>query len=157
MNSPQILLIDSDSGNNSVVETYIAFREAKNMGMDLILLTRNAELPVCKYGDYGRLHYEQEKRQKENKQKVQKLKTLRVRPCTQAHDLDIEVRKATEFIKKGDKVRIECRFKSREIEHPELGLSNINYIIEKLGDAVKIDKAPELMGKIMSIVVSPNL
>ena len=150
-----MLLIDEHGKNLGIFDTHKAFYEAKNKDLDLILMNKTASPPVCKIGDYGKINYDLEKMRKENRKREQKLKTLRIHPDTHKHDLDTECKKAYKFIEKGDKVKFECRFKSREIAHPEFGVQNLEYIIEKLASISKIESQIELTGKIMTVVLSP--
>lgn len=138
------------------IESHIAIRRAREKGLDLILLNKNATPPVCKIGNYGKLTYEAEKKQKENKRREQETKILRVRPNTHKHDLDIEIAQAKKFILRGDKVRFECRFKAREIAFPHLGKNNLEYMVEQLTDISKIDSSCELVSRTMSITISPK-
>jgi len=115
-----------------------------------------ANPPVCKIGNYGKLKYEQDKKNKENKKRVQETKTLKIRPVTQEHDLDIEVRRAKEFLARGDKVKIECFFRRREAQYPELGKRNIEYILSKLTDVCKIEKNCEMVVRSMIAIIAPK-
>ena len=42
-----------------------ALRAAYDKGLDLVLISPNAQPPVCRIVDYGRYRYEQEKREKD--------------------------------------------------------------------------------------------
>jgi translation initiation factor IF-3 len=102
------------------------------------------------------MKYEANKKQRENRKREPELKTLKVRPGTQKHDLDIEVKKAREFLVRGDKVKFECRFRNREINFPDLGKQNIEYIISHLLDIGKVEKQCELVMRSMIAVVVPK-
>jgi translation initiation factor IF-3 len=112
--------------------------------------------PVCRIGNLGKMKYEASKKQKENRKHIQEVKTLKSRPCTQKHDLDIEVKHAREFLLKGDKVKLECRFRRREISFPKLGQANIEYIISQLEDIGKVEKNCELVMKSMVAILAPK-
>jgi len=111
---------------------------------------------VCRIGNLGKLKYEANKKLKETKKRVQAIKTLKIRPCTHKHDLDTEARKAKEFLIRGDKVKIECRFRPRELSHPHLGKQNIEYILSQLEEVGKVEKNCELIMRSMIVIIAPK-
>lgn len=119
-------------------------------------MNKSTTPPVCRLGNLGKLKYEANKSKDKNRKREQEVKTLKLRPGTHKHDLDIEVRKAKEFLLKGDKVKLECRFKFREQAHPHLGKANLDYIYEELKDICKIEKPHEMFGKSMILIIVPN-
>ena len=52
-------------GSVEILTTPIAIRKAKELGLDLILISPNAEPPVAKAMDYGQWQYEQKKKSHE--------------------------------------------------------------------------------------------
>lgn len=122
----------------------------------MILVNRSTKPPVCKLGDYGKLKYESNKKQRENKKREQETKTLRIRPSTGKHDLDIDIRKAESFLQKGDKVKLECRFRRRELSHPEIGRQKLDYMVEALTSLSTIEKNCSLAGNVMTVLLTPN-
>jgi translation initiation factor IF-3 len=149
-------LIDEEGTNLGIVDSRFAMNKAKNADLDLIVVNKTATPPVCRIGNYGKMKYEANKKQRENKKREPDLKTLKVRPGTQKHDLDIEVKKAREFLIRGDKVKFECRFRNREINFPDLGKQNIEYIISNILDVGKVEKPCELVMRSMIAIVVPK-
>ncbi|CAM9414256.1 unnamed protein product [Chrysoparadoxa australica] len=83
---------------------------AQSMGMDLILATANATPPVCKIADYATersLRYNQVKAKKRasTKRKTE-TKEVRLRGMIAAHDLDVKMKQANNFLERGDRVRV---------------------------------------------------
>jgi translation initiation factor IF-3 len=134
-------LIDEEGTNLGIVDSRFAMNKAKNADLDLIVVNKTATPPVCRIGNYGKMKYEANKKQ---------------RPGTQKHDLDIEVKKAREFLIRGDKVKFECRFRNREINFPDLGKQNIEYIISNILDVGKVEKPCELVMRSMIAIVVPK-
>ena len=63
---------------------------AKEAGLDLVEVAPQANPPVCKILDYGKFKFEQEKKLKESKkkQKLVKMKEIRMQPKIEKHDLE---------------------------------------------------------------------
>ena len=63
---------------------------ANNKNLDLVMISPNANPPVCKIMDYGKYKYEQSRKEKESKkkQKVVNIKEVRLRPGIEANDLN---------------------------------------------------------------------
>lgn len=68
----------------------------------------------------------------------------------------MEVKQATKFLEDGHKVRIECRFRNRELSHPEIGRTKLEYILHKLEDKCKIDNPLSSEGKLITVLISPK-
>ncbi|MGM9642276.1 MAG: translation initiation factor IF-3, partial [Eubacteriales bacterium] len=61
----EVRVIGPDGDQIGVMSADNALRTAYDKGLDLILISPNAQPPVCRIADYGRYRYEQEKREKE--------------------------------------------------------------------------------------------
>lgn len=137
------------------MSTRDALNKAKDEGMDLVLVAQKAQPPVAKIIDYGRWKYEQNKIRRENKRKTQEVKGITMRPGTATHDLQVIIRKATKFLEAGDKVRIVCRFRYRELAHPNVGKEKLIGIAEELAELGKMEREPALNGREMVMVLNP--
>ena len=81
---------------------------ANNKNLDLVMISPNANPPVCKIMDYGKYKYEQSRKEKESKkkQKVVNIKEVRLRPGIEANDLNTKANQAIKFLKKETKLRL---------------------------------------------------
>ncbi len=70
-----------------------------------------------------------------------------------AHDLDIKLRKVTEFLEAGHKVKIMIVYRGRELAHKDLGFKLAERVKSELGDSVTSDQEPEFAGRQLSFVV----
>ena len=106
--------------------------------------------------DYGRYKYEQSKKAHESRQKQHrsKLKTVRLRPKTDPHMLEIRVNKAREFLERGDKVLLMILFRGREMAHQELGIQHCNEVAKRLEDVAKVEQHPRMEGRRMTMLMS---
>ena len=134
-----------------------ALRTAYDKGLDLILISPNAQPPVCRIADYGRYRYEQEKREKEakKKQNIIEVKEVQLSCRIETHDFETKVKHAMRFLGEGNKVKVVLRFRGREMSHQEIGKE----ILERFREAVKesgtVDKTPNLEGRLMTMIVNP--
>ena len=134
-----------------------ALRTAYDKGLDLVLISPNAQPPVCRIVDYGRYRYEQEKREKEakKKQNIIEVKEVQLSCRIENHDFETKVKHAMRFLGEGNKVKVVLRFRGREMSHQEIGKE----ILERFREAVKesgtVDKTPNLEGRLMTMIVNP--
>ena len=151
----QVRLIDAEGENVGLVETQEALRMAREAGVDLVEVNANARPPVCRVMDYGRYKYEQNKKAHESKHKQHrsKLKTVRLRPKTDPHMLEIRVKKAREFLERGDKVQLMILFRGREMAHQELGIKHCQEVAKRLEDIAKVEQAPRMEGRRMHMML----
>ena len=129
---------------------------ANNKNLDLVMISPNANPPVCKIMDYGKYKYEQSRKEKESKkkQKVVNIKEVRLRPGIEANDLNTKANQAIKFLKKGDKVKVELRFRGRELNNTKMGEEVLNQFIKNLEDISVVEKKPKLEGKNMFIILA---
>jgi len=149
----------SDSGEKlGTMSSNAAIEVAMQKDLDLVLVSPNANPPVCKIMNYGKYKFEQAKREKESKKKQKSLevKELRVTPNTEEHDFNFKVKNARKFLESGSKVKITVRFRGRELNYVKLGEDILNRFIEELSDIATPEKKPLLEGKNMFIIFSLN-
>lgn len=83
--------------------------------MDLIEIAPTALPPVAKIMDYGKFIYQQEKKFRESFQKSNKTETkeIQIGIGTSQHDLEMKAKKTDEFLRQGDRVKIDLLLKGR--------------------------------------------
>ena len=152
----QVTLIDGEGTRIGVVDTSQALMMAREAGLDLVEVAPNVRPPVARMMDYGKYKYEQSKKAHESRQKQHrsKLKTVRLRPKTDPHMLDIRVNKAREFLERGDKVQLMILFRGREMAHQELGMKHCNEVAKRLEDIARVEQYPRMEGRRMTMLLS---
>ena len=132
---------------------------ARDAEVDLVEVAPNSDPPVCRLLDYGKLLYLSSKKDKESRkgQKSTEQKEVRFRPNIGAHDLDAKLRKVREFIDDGSKVKLTVRFRGREAAHQQLGLSVLKRVADELKDEVRLERAPAMEGRALSMVLIPSV
>lgn len=104
------LRVISDSGDNfGVLSKNEALKKAEELGMDLIEISPDARPPVAKIMDYGKFLYDQKKKLKAQKAKAHnvEVKSVQIKLATDENDLNIKAKKASKWLKEGQRVKIE--------------------------------------------------
>lgn len=153
----EVQVIDENGEKLGKLPTNKALDIAMSKNLDLVLVSANAENPVCKIMNYGKHKFEQAKREKESrkKQKTIECKELRVTPNIEAHDFNFKAKNARKFLNDGNKVKITVRFRGREVNYVKMGEDVLNQFIENLTDVATLEKKPLLEGKNMFIILAP--
>lgn len=141
-----------------VVDTPAALQRAMDVGLDLVEVSPNADPPVCKIIDHGKLKYQEQKKRNEarKKQKTIDVKEIKLRPNIDTHDYDVKMRNARRFIDDGDKVKVTLRFRGREMAHQDLGAQVLERVRTELDEIAKVEQMPKMEGRQMVMVISPR-
>ena len=128
------------------------------MGLDLVEISPNAVPPVAKIMDYGKFLYQKQKEAHNAKknQHVVEIKEMKFRPVTDENDYQIKLRNLTRFIEEGDKIKINLRFRGREMSHQDVGMEMMKRLQADLGEIAAVEQFPKLDGKQMVMVMAPK-
>ncbi len=156
--SKELLVIGPDGQKLGVLSKEIALKKASEYDLDLVLISDKGTVAVAKIIDYGKFKYERKKRESENKknQKIVETKEIRLRPNIEKHDLETKQKKAREFLKKGNRVKVSLSFRGREMSNKDVGLTTINNFLDSLKDIAQVDKEPKLNGRFLDANISPK-
>jgi len=151
-------LVAPDGSQIGVKKLSEALWLADQLGLDLVEVAPDAKPPVCRLMDYGKFKYEQSIRDREARkhQKRTVIKELRMAPRIEAHDFDINLRKALDFLDEGDKVKVTVRFRGREQERPEFGRRLLDRLAEGVGENGIVEQTPQQEGRLMTMVIAPS-
>lgn len=155
---PKVRLV----GENVDVNVYSledAKRIAKEQDLDLVEISPKADPPVCKVIDYKKFLYDQKKKQKEIKNKAQKvvIKEIRFGPNTEEHDLEFKLKHAIKFLEDGAKVKAFVFFKGRTIVFKDRGEILLLKFAQELEEYGKVEQMPKLEGKRMTMFIAPKV
>ncbi len=152
----QVRLISENGEQLGVVKLDDAIEQAKDVGLDLMEVASNANPPVAKIINYGKLKYEEKKKAQASKKKqhVVKIKEMRVRPRIDDHDLETKVSRGRKFIEDGCKLKVTLMFRGREMSRTDLGVDVLNRVIDMLSDIAEVEKHGELEGRRQTIVLT---
>ena len=155
---PRVRVIGSDGEMIGVLSRDEALSRAEDEGLDLVEIQPNADPPVCKIMDFGKFKFELQKKANEAKKKSrqQEIKELKFRPVTDEGDYQIKLRNMRRFIEEGDKVKVNIRFRGREMSHQDLGRQMAARIEADLGEDIVIESRPRLEGRQMVMMIAPK-
>ncbi len=143
-----------------IMPTEKARNLAFDQGLDLVEMVPNAHPPVCHILDYSKYKYEQKVKHKEHMKKqremVQIVKEIRLSPAIGQHDLDIKIKHIIEFLADDKKVQISMKFRSREMQHKDVGFEKINQILEKCKEFALVELHPKFEGSKLICRLAPQ-
>ncbi|WP_407929123.1 translation initiation factor IF-3 [Desulfomarina profundi] len=156
---PKVRLIDQDGSQRGIVTSDEARNIAYDAGLDLVVVSANADPPVCRVMNYDKFRYEQKKKTQEAKKKQTTVETkeIKFRPKTEEHDLNFKTKNIRKFLKNGNKVKLTMRFRGREIVYSQtIGIEAMNKIAESLKDDAVILQMPKMEGRQLVMFVGPK-
>ena len=154
----EIRLIDEEGNQIGLISSRDAQKLADEKKLDLVKIAPNAKPPVCKIMDYGKYRFDMIKKEKEakKKQKIIEVKELRLSPNIDTHDVQVKVKKAIEFLKNGDKVKVSIRFRGREIGHSKTSVVILEDFAKEVSEVGVVDKAPKMEAKSLVMFLAPK-
>ncbi len=107
--SAEVRVIGPEGENFGVLALSEAIQRAQDVGLDLIEISPNATPPVAKIMEYGKFHYEQQKKRREIKAKshVTETKGVQVKIGTGEHDLNLKAKRAAGWLAEGHRVKVD--------------------------------------------------
>ena len=134
-----------------------AKQEAAAVKLDLVLISPDAEPPVCKIMDYGKHVFELKKQNAANrkKQKVIHVKEIKFRPGTEEGDYQVKLRNLIRFLNDGDRAKVTVRFRGRELAHQHIGMELIQRLKADLTEYGTVDQEPKMEGRQLTMVLTP--
>ena len=149
-------LISEDGEQLGVVAIEFALQKAEDAGLDLMEVAPDANPPVCKIVDHGKLKYEEKKKQQQSKKKqhIVKIKEIRLRPRIEDHDLMTKLNHGRKFLQDGAKLKVTLMFRGRELSRIDLGKIVMERVLEELADVAEVEKDIPLEGRRMSMILN---
>ena len=129
--------------------------------LDLVEVAPRQRPPVARILDYSKFIYEQQKKNRDarNRQRANKIeiKTIKLKLATADYHRDIQVNKrARKWLTQNKKVKVEIRFRGREITYPELGRKIMDEVAEELQDVAIIESRARMEGRTMIMMLTRN-
>lgn len=105
----EVRVIGPEGENIGVITLQEALKRAEEYGLDLIEISPNAVPPVAKIMEYGKFHYEQEKKRREIKAKshTTETKSVQVKIGTGDNDMALKAKKAAQWLAEGHRVKVD--------------------------------------------------
>jgi translation initiation factor IF-3 len=158
--TPQMMVIGPNGEKMGIKNLDDAKTLANYAGLDLVLMSENSTPPVAKIMDYNKFKYEKAKKlkeaQKKQRESNKEVKEYRLSVTIDVHDFETRKRNASEYLKKGHKIKAFIRFKGRQMAHTELGEDVLLKFAESLSDVSTIEVEPKIEGRQMSVMLAPK-
>ena len=158
IDADQVRLIGADGEQVGIVPIEEARSVAAEVKLDLVMISPDAEPPVCKVMDYGKYLFDLKKQKAANKKKQRRtqVKEIKFRPGTEEGDYRVKLRNLIRFLEDGDKAKVSLRFRGREMAHQHLGQELIDRIKEDLAEYGTVEQEPKMEGRQLVMVLTPT-
>jgi translation initiation factor IF-3 len=151
----EVRVIDDAGENLGVMPTSQARELAREKGLDLIEVAPQANPVVCRIVDFGKYHYQQEKRERKQKRRT-KLKEVKFTIKIGEHDFQTKLNRAREFLSRGDMVRVSIFFRGREVVHASRGRDLLKRVEEKVSDIARVEGQLSAKGRVLQMMLVPT-
>lgn len=154
----KVRLVGEDGEQMGLISYSDAKAQALSSGLDLVLVAEHSNPPVCRIMDYGKLQFEQKKNLKNQRKRslTQKVKEVKFHVNVDKHDYAYKIEHASEFLEKGNKVKITLTLRGREMAHKEIAFELMNRITEDLKGIGKSEVAPKFQGRNITVPFAPD-
>lgn len=155
---PRVRVIDGEGQQLGIMTSREALTLAQEQELDLVLVSPDADPPVCRIMNFGKFKFEQEKKQKEAKKKQHtvEIKEIKMRYTIEDHDYQVRLRNAQKFLGEGDKVKCTIMFRGREIQHADIAKKLLMRLAQELSDVADLQQEPLTEGKNMIMILGPK-
>ncbi len=157
IDAEQVRLVGEEGEQLGIVMINEAREKAAAAKLDLVLISPEADPPVCKLMDHGKHIFEAKKQKAANKKKQRRtqVKEIKFRPGTEIGDYQVKLRNLIRFLEDGDKAKVSLRFRGREMAHQHLGMELVTRIKEDLSEFGVVEQEPKMEGRQIVMVLAP--
>ena len=154
----EVRLISETGEQLGIVSGKEAQKLADEKKLDLVKIAPTAKPPVCRIMDYGKYKFDQAKKEKaaRKRQKTIETKELRLSPSIDDHDIQVKVKKAIEFLKNGDKVKVSIRFRGRELGRTSGGEAILESFANSVAEYGVVDKPAKMEARSLVMFLAPK-
>lgn len=151
-------LIGENGEQFGILSKTAAQDEADKAGLDLVLMSPNANPPVCKLMDYGKYKFDTVKKEKElrKNQKISEIKEIQLSMRIDEYHVSFKLKNAQKILQDGDKVKVSLRMRGREQAYAKNAVDTVKKFVEDLAEFGSVDKEPVIMGRNVSVVINPK-
>ena len=134
---------------------------AEKHNLDLVVVARNSQPPVARIVDWGKYVYQRDKKLQNNRRadRGHELKQMRFGLKIGDHDAEVKLRKVSEFLDKGYRVKLGVFLRGREMEHRDLAFNLAKALVDRLNDesrfggSIVVEQPPKLSGRLVNQVI----
>lgn len=156
--SKEVRLIGEEGEQLGVLSKSEAQDIADKQGLDLVLMSPNANPPVCKLMDYGKYKFDTIKKEKEirKNQKISEVKEIQLSMRIDDYHISFKLKNAQKILQDGDKVKVSLRMRGREQAYSQNAVEIVKKFVQDLSEYGSIDKEPAIMGRNVFVVINPK-
>lgn len=154
-----VMVIGSNGEALGIMNRKEALRRSEEEGLDLLVVAPKAVPPVCKILDYGKYHFEKQKkeRQQSRSQRIAQrdAKEIKFGFNISDHDLETRANKTKKYLEDGLKVKVGVFLKGRQITKNDIYDALLNKFLDMIKDYGTAEKKPVQEGRMYSCLVLP--
>ena len=159
--APEVRLLGQEKEALGIMATEEAQALADEAGLDLMLISQDADPPVARIADYGKLSYQQDKKKKAQRkaalQTRSEMKEVKMRPNTDVADYNVRVKRAVKFLGKGNSVKLTIQFSGREHDFKEKGFDLVERFGKDLVECGRQEGKANFNGGNMTAIFKPQV
>ncbi|MCB9809070.1 translation initiation factor IF-3 [Candidatus Nomurabacteria bacterium] len=154
----EVRVIDPEEGNLGVMSRDEAISRARDKGLDLIEISGDVSPAIVKIMDYGKYQYEHKRKQRDIRAKAKEarveVKEVQIKTGTGDHDVAMKARRASEWLRDGQRVKVELflRGRSKYMEKDFLE-GRIQSLLQKITTPFKIVEAIKKVPKGLATII----
>lgn len=148
--APQIRVIGQDGENLGVLPREEALALVRpEEGIDLIEVVSTVNPPIAKLMSFDKYRYEQEKKEKKERQaqKAGGMKQVQISARAADHDLERQAKKAEGFMNEGHTVEISMRLRGREKGNQAWARQKLDEFLKMITIEYKLLSLPKAGGR----------
>lgn len=152
----EVRVIGADGQQLGIMSAQEAQKLADEAELDLVKIAATANPPVVKIIDFSKFRYEQKRKEKEQKkkQKVIEVKEVRMSPNIDTNDLNTKISAARKFLEKGNKIKVNLRFRGRELSRMMQSKYMLDDFAAQLADISQVEKPAKAEGRSLVLILS---
>lgn len=154
----EVRVVDEKGNQIGVMPLGKAISLAREKDQDLVEVAPKARPPVCKVINFKKFKFNEAKKRQKEKKKTKKvdLKEIRLTPFIAENDLKFRLERGKEFLREGNRIKLNVFFRGREMAKKEFGYRLLEKALVQIGDLAKIEYEPKFVGRRLEILLSPN-
>ncbi|MDP3953370.1 MAG: translation initiation factor IF-3 [bacterium] len=154
--APKLRVLGEDGENMGVLSLDEAKDKAKELGLDLVLITEKSNPPIARVISYDKFRYQKEKELKKQQQRVPDSKRIQISPREGPHDLSFKLKRLEEFLQAGHKVEIQVTLRGREKGMKDFARGKLEEFLSKVQTPHKVTRDVQSGGRGLLTQIEPT-
>ena len=160
----ELRVIGPDNSQLGIISRDEALAIAEKHDLDLVVVARSSQPPVARIVDWGKYTYQRDKKLQGSRKvsRGHELKQMRFGLKIGDHDIEVKLRKVSEFLNKDFRVKLGVFLRGREMEHKDLAFELAKSLVDRLNDeshfggSIVVEQPPKLSGRLVTQVIRNN-